>query len=317
MTSMNVYGNAADAETAAIFDWVLHGKGNGTWQSKLLAKLLFSPPIQDFGLLIDDFLKSHTANDTFFVALKTWMAVGEGSYELGASSIGNADDHLTHWLVALVERMYLLANGVSENDLRGSRVAGGNFDELSVKLSQQFLREHSDGSDHLCKALLVLLFTDDSLQEKTMIDSMAVISRLIAGMQDNGHSLNLPAFQQHVGISPDYMRFAKAQEKVISGQFESALLDYVELQKSGVLTLNFAEMAFKLFKQHIAVKYFSSVNAINKLLPKPMRVNLPLKRDESGEPEGFSFSKERRAINRVLTGLKANSAHINDWNEDG
>ena len=44
MTSMKVYGNAADPETAAIFEWVLHGKGDGSWQSKLLAKLLFSPP---------------------------------------------------------------------------------------------------------------------------------------------------------------------------------------------------------------------------------------------------------------------------------
>lgn len=76
-------------------------------------------------------------------------------------------------------------------------------------------------------------------------------------------------------------------------------------------------MAFKLFKKHIAVKNFSSVNAINKLLPKPMSRNLPLNRKDSGELEGFCFTAERRTINRVLTGLKANSAHINDWNEDG
>ena len=75
---------------------------------------------------------------------------------MAASRIGNPDDHLPHWVVALVERMHLQSRGHDQADPR--------FDELCVKLSQQFLREHMNGSDHLRKALLVLLFTDAKIQ---------------------------------------------------------------------------------------------------------------------------------------------------------
>lgn len=79
-----------------------------------------------------------------------------GKYDIAASKIGNPDDHLPHWLIALVERMHLQHRGIDQPDPR--------FDELSVKLSQQFLRQHEPYTDHLKKSLIVLLFTDAKVQ---------------------------------------------------------------------------------------------------------------------------------------------------------
>lgn len=147
--TMNAYN---DPKRAALFNWILKAEGDGTWQEKLLASLLFKEASRDFHEIIVEFLTKNDSKDSFFMVLKTWKNFADSMVGIAASKIGNPDDHLPHWLVALVERMYLLSRGHDQPDPR--------FDELSVKLSQQFLREHMNGSDQLRKSLLVLLFTD-------------------------------------------------------------------------------------------------------------------------------------------------------------
>ena len=64
--SLNAY---KDPKRAALFNWILEAKGDGTWQEKLLASLLFKEASLDFYQIIVDFLRTENSDDTFFMVL--------------------------------------------------------------------------------------------------------------------------------------------------------------------------------------------------------------------------------------------------------
>ena len=82
-----------------------------------------------------------------------------------------------------------------------------------------------------------------------------------------------------------------------------------------------AEWSHEIFTKHVAVTYFKDAHAIDRLLLKRVNVNLPIEfvldNRAFDEPEGFAYTDERRILNRVLTGLKTFSGHIQGWDVAG
>lgn len=105
-------------------------------------------------------------------------------------------------------------------------------------------------------------------------------------------------------ISGDFVKLAVSRRALENRDYPRVILNYVELDMSLAINLPLASAAHFLFKTHIVPAYFSSVESINKILPK--KSNLP-------GFNRFRKSQERKLLDEVMQALSTKSMRLNDY----